>query len=245
MAKVISVSNHKGGVGKTTAVANLGFALARQFKVLMIDLDPQANLSSGLGFENSPITMATIMKDRIHFQRRDIEPEVITKYVHIIPSSIMLNEIEVLLHDKPDGLSVLKDILYELKNKYDIIFIDCPPALNYLTLNALNTSNLIVIPAKPERFSVKGVNQISSIADKNNIPFKILFNQVNKRSLFHKRIMKLTRENYNGSTLSHYVRNNVSLAEAFDEAKNIFHYKSESTGAQDFVEIADELSFYI
>ncbi|MDH5474958.1 MAG: ParA family protein, partial [Cyclobacteriaceae bacterium] len=217
MAKVISISNHKGGVGKTTAVANIGFALARQFKVLIIDLDPQANLSSGLGFENSQINMASIIKDRIHFQRRTIIPEVITKYVHIIPSSFILNEIEVLLHDKPDGLSVLKEILYELKNKYDIILIDCPPALNYLTLNALNSSDLIVIPAKPERFSVIGVDKIVSIAEKNNIPFKILFNQVNKRSLLHKRIIKLTREKYNGRTLNHYVRNNVSLAEAFDE----------------------------
>ena len=241
MAKIISVSNHKGGVGKTTSVANLGFALARHFKVLIIDLDPQSNLSTGLGFVNSSITIGSMLKDRIHYRRPVVNPEVITKYVHIIPGSIELNEIESLLHEKADGQSILNELLFELKSEYDLILIDCPPALNFLTLNAFNCSNLILIPAKPEVFSIIGIEQIEEVSNNLKIPFKILFNQVNKRSLLHKRIIAETKEKYNGNILHNYVRNNIALSEAFNEAKDIFHYKSESSGALDFVEIANEL----
>lgn len=245
MARIICVSNHKGGVGKTTAVANLSFALARRFKTLLIDLDPQANLSTGLGISDTEQTVESFIKDLIHLRSPVLQPIIITEYVHIIPCSFKLSEIENLLHEKSDGETVLKDILRMVKQDYDLIFIDCPPAMNLLTLNALNSSDLILVPAKPELFSVKGIDQIDTIIQGKDISVKVFFNQVNKRSLFHQKVMRETKAKYNGRTLNTYVRNTVSLAEAFGSALDIFHYKSESIGASDFIDLSYEVEHYI
>lgn len=245
MARVISVSNHKGGVGKTTLVANLGFALARNFKILLIDLDPQANLSSGLGFENCEENIEKYFKEVIHFRLPEVNPYTINSYIDIIPGKIDLIKIENQLHDTLRAEFVLKEILLPLKSKYDLIIIDCPPSFNLLTINALHSSNLILIPAKPEIFSIHGVDHIINFANENAIPFKVIFNQVNIRSILHKETIQNTKQQYNGNQMNHTIRNTVVLAEAFENAQNIFSYKSESLGANDFVELADELLPYL
>ncbi len=241
MARVISVSNHKGGVGKTTVVANLGFALARHFKILLIDLDPQANLSSGLGFENCDETIGKYFKDIIHFRHPEVNPYVINSYIDIIPGNIDLIKIENQLHDTTRSEFILNEILLPLKTKYDLIIIDCPPSFNRLTINALHSSNLILVPAKPEIFSIHGIDHIKNFANENAIPFKVIFNQVNMRSTLHRETMRNSKEKLNGNQMNHAIRNAVVLAEAFENAQNIFSYKSKSSGASDFVELADEL----
>ena len=241
MARVISVSNHKGGVGKTTIVANLGFALARNFKILLIDLDPQGNLSSGLGYENCEENIEKYFKEVIHFRSPVVTPYHINSYIDIIPGNIELIKIENQLHDTLRAEFVLKEILLPLKSKYDLIIIDCPPSFNLLTINALHSSNLILIPAKPEIFSIHGIDHIKNFAKENAIPFKVIFNQVNSRSILHKETMQNAKEQYNGNQMNHTIRNTVVLAEAFENAQNIFSYKSESLGATDFVALADEL----
>lgn len=241
MARVISVSNHKGGVGKTTIVANLGFALARNFKILLIDLDPQANLSSGLGFENCDENIGKYFKDIIHFRYPVVTPYVINSYVDIIPGKIDLMKLENQLHETTRSELILKEILLPIKSKYDLIIIDCPPSFNLLTINALHSSNLILIPAKPEIFSIHGIDHIKNFANENAIPFKIIFNQVNIRSTLHRETIQTTKNKYNGNQMNHTIRNTVVLAEAFENAQNIFSYKTESLGAADFVELADEL----
>lgn len=241
MARVISVSNHKGGVGKTTIVANLGFALARNFKILLIDLDPQGNLSSGLGFKNCDENIEKYFKEVIHFRSPVVTPYIINSYIDIIPGTFDLIKIENRLHDTIRAEFVLKEILLPLKSKYDLIIIDCPPSFNLLTINALHSSNLILIPAKPEIFSIHGIEHIKNFANENAIPFKVIFNQVNMRSILHNETIKKAKKQYNGELMNHTIRNTVVLAEAFDNAQNIFNYKSESLGATDFVELADEL----
>ena len=210
MARVISISNHKGGVGKTTIAANLGFALARHFKILLIDFDPQANLSSGLGFENHE-------------------------------ENIDLIKIENQLHDTIRGEFILKEMLLPLKGKYDLIIIDCPPSFNILTINALHSSNLILIPAKPEMFSLHGIGHIKKFAKENAIPFKIIFNQVNLQTLLHRKAIQIAKEQFNGNLLSQTIRNTIVLAEAFENAQNIYCYKNKSSGATDFTNLAYEL----
>lgn len=241
MARVISISNHKGGVGKTTIVANLGFALARNFKILLIDLDPQANLSSGLGFENRKENIGKYFKDIIHFRHPEVNPYVINSYIDIIPGNIDLIKIENQLHDTTRSEFILKEILLPLKSKYDLIIIDCPPSFNRLTINALHSSNLILVPAKPEIFSIHGIDHLKNFANEHAIPFKVIFNQVNMRSILHKETMQNSKEKLNGNQMNHTIRNTVVLAEAFENAQNIFSYKSESSGANDFVELAEEL----
>ena len=241
VARVISVSNNKGGVGKTTIAANLGFALARHFKILLIDLDPQANLSYGLGFENYEENVGKYFKEIIHFRLPEVTPYIINRYVDIIPGIIDLIKIENQLHDTIRAEFVLKEIILPLKGKYDLIIIDCPPSFNLLTINALYSSNLILVPAKPEVFSIHGIDLVKKIAKENAIPFKIIFNQVNIRSLLHRRIIQNAKEQFNGNLLNQTIRNAIVLAEAFENAQNIFRFKSESSGARDFTNLADEL----
>lgn len=241
MSRVICVSNHKGGVGKTTVVANLGFALARNFKVLLIDMDPQANLSLGLGFAKSEENLSKYFKEKIHFRFPTLCPSVINAYVHIIPSNIDLIKIEDLLHETPRAENVLNEMLFPLKSIYDLILLDCPPSFNLLTLNALHSCNLILIPAKPEIFSINGISLIKKFATDHHIPFKIIFNQVNARSVLHQRVISEAELKFNGNLLGHSVRNNIALAEAFEHARDIFHYNSTSQGAEDFANLAEEL----
>jgi chromosome partitioning protein len=245
MARVISISNHKGGVGKTTVAANLGFALARHFKILLIDLDPQANLSSGLGFENSDENIGKYFKEIIHFRVPDITPYVINSYVDIIPGNIDLIKMEKQLHDTPRSEFILKELLTPLKSKYDLIIIDCLLSFNLLTINGFYCSNLILVPAKPEIFSIHGIDHIKKFADENSIPFKIIFNQVNIQSLLHRNTIQNAKKQFNGNLLKQPIRNTIVMAEAFEHAKNIFHYKGDSLGAGDFVDLSEELLPYL
>jgi chromosome partitioning protein len=245
MARVITVSNHKGGVGKTTIVANLGFCLARHFKILLIDLDPQANLSLGLGFDKEEENIEKYLKNIIHFRLPVVTPYVINSYVDIIPCSIELLKIENQLHETLRGEMVLKEMLGPLKNKYDLIIIDCPPAFDLLTKNALNSSNLILIPAKPELFSIHGIKHIKDYALRNDIPYKIIFNQVYTRSKLHQATIQSTKEQLNGNQMNNTIRNTVAIAEAFENAQNIFTYRSDCLGADDFTNLADELLPYL
>jgi chromosome partitioning protein len=119
--------------------------------------------------------------------------------------------------------------------------LDCPPSFNLLTINALACSNLILVPAKPEVFSINGIALIKAFAEERGIPIKIVFNQVDKRSLLHKRVMREAVNKFNGQLLANSIRNSMALAEAFEHAQDIFHYRNKSTGASDFTNIADEL----
>lgn len=245
MSFVISVSNHKGGVGKTTIAANVGFSLARYFKILLIDIDPQCNLSSGLGITDIGENIGNYIKEIIHFRLPEVVPTKINNYVHIVPANENLTEIEDLLHETLRGEFVLKEIIAQVKGKYDLILIDCPPSLNLLTINALNCCNLVLIPAKPEKFSIDGIRLVENFAIENNLPYKIIFNQVNARLLHHQQTMSIAAGKFNGKICNNSIRNTISLAEAFGHAKDIFHYKNRSNGASDFINLADELINYI
>ena len=245
MSKVICVSNHKGGVGKTTIVANVGFSLARYFKVLLIDLDPQCNLSTGLGINDCNDNIGNYIKEMIHSRLPEVIPIKINSYVHIISGNENLIEIENLLHNTAYGENMLKDIIAQIKCEYDLIIIDCPPSINLLTINALNCCNLILIPAIPEKFSINGIRLIEDYARKNNLPYKIIFNQVNTRFLHHQQTMNIASGKFNDKIFKSSIRKSISLAEAFGHAKDIFHYKSKSIGASDFINLADELIDYI
>ena len=245
MSIIISVCNHKGGVGKTTIAANLGFSLARYFKILLIDIDPQCNLSSGLGINDIDENMGNYIKEIIHFRIPEVAPIKINNYVHIVPGNENLTEIEDLLHETLRGEFVLKEIIAQVKHNYDLIIIDSPPSLNHLTLNALNCCNLVLIPAKPEKFSIDGIRLIENFAIENNVPFKIIFNQVNTRLLHHQQTMSIAAGKFNGRICNNSIRNTISLVEAFGHAKDIFHYKNKSIGASDFIDLADELINYI
>ena len=165
--------------------------------------------------------------------------------VYIIPGNIDLLRIENQLYDALRSELILQEILSPLKKDYDLVIIDCPPSFNLLTINALRCSNLALIPAKPELFSLHGIERIKSFAEENNIKFKIFFNQVNTRSNLHAKTILDSKKQFNGNLMSQNVRNTVVLAEAFENAKNIFSYRSSSSGAMDIAKLADELMPFI
>ncbi len=241
MARIISVTNHKGGVGKTTIVANLGFALARQFKVLLIDFDPQANLSSGLGFKDADNTIGRYLQEVIHVRYPTVVPHEINQYVHIIPCKVDLLDIENRLRNTISGDLMLKRIIVTIQKDYDLILIDCPPAFNYLTINALSSSNLVLVPAKPELFSIQGIELIKDYAERKQIPYKIIFNQVDMRSNYHRQVINTAQENYQSNLVANYIRTSISLAEAFEQAIDIFKFNESGNGSKDFIKLADEL----
>lgn len=245
MARIISVSNHKGGVGKTTVTANIGFSLARHFKTLLIDLDPQANLSSGLGVSGREENIAKYFKEIVHFRSPTILPYSLNIHVDIIPGNIGMLKIEKQLHDSPRSELILSELLIPIKKYYDLIIIDCPPSFDLLTINALHSSSLILIPARPEVFSLHGIKNIKKFAKEHGIKYKIFFNQVNSRSNLHKDTILKSKERFNGNLMRQTIRNTVALAEAFEHSENIFNYKSKCSGAADFEELAYELIPFI
>jgi chromosome partitioning protein len=155
-ARVISVVNHKGGVGKTTTTASLGEALANKgFQVLMIDLDPQGNLSQILGVDAPEVQVADSLINNVEF------PVVkITDHLSLSPSDIDLANVEMRFHELTGGEFRLKNRITHLMDKFDYIIIDCPPSLNKLTLSALAASTSCLIPLLPEMSAVKGLNSI-------------------------------------------------------------------------------------
>jgi len=245
VSRIISISNHKGGVGKTTITANLAFAMARQLKVLLIDFDPQTNLSEGLGFADAKENIGAYIKEVIHFRTPEVSPIAINNYVHIIPATKNLLEIDTKLNETVRGERVLGEIIFPLTHHYDLIMIDCPTAFNNLTLNALNCSNLILIPSKAEKFSVDGIEMIRTYAEKNNIPYKIVFNQVSSYFKLHATTMNSIEDRLKSSVLKTKIRSTIALSEAFTHAKNIFHYNVDSRGAKDFIRLSDEIMEFI
>ena len=244
MSKVVCVCNHKGGVGKTTITANVGFSFSRNFKVLLVDVDPQCNLSTGLGVKDGKENVGTYLKEIIHSRYPSVIPVKINNYVDIIAGDIQLLEIENLLHHTAPSEFILEKIINQVKSKYDLVLLDCPPSFNLLTINALQCSDLILIPTKPEQFSIDGIRLVENFASENHIPFKIIFNQVNTRLLLHRQNMSVISGKFNGNTCVNSIRNSISLAEAFGHAKDIFHYKNKSIGATDFVNLSGELMSY-
>lgn len=240
MARVVSICNHKGGVGKTTVTANLGFALARNFKVLLVDLDPQANLSTGLKFPRNSNSVDVFMKQLLHFRSPVIETCFINEYVHLLPATHGLLEIEKIMSRTANGTQLLSQLLYPLRSNYDFILIDCPPAFNTLTINAITSCSNVLIPAKPELFSVLGIHYVASYLQAIDLPFKILFNQVNSRSTYHTQVIKNVKEKYAHELFETHIRNCISLSEAFESALDIFHYRKTSNGSIDFEQVANE-----
>jgi chromosome partitioning protein len=242
MKKIIAFSNQKGGVGKTTAVINLGAALAQsKKKVLLIDLDPQSHLSQSLGHRNAQGGVYNAL------QGDEFTIQSINKNLSLLPSCADLAAAEVSLASEPGGQGILREVLEKIKDDYDFIFIDCPPSLGLLTLNAFTAADGLLIPLQAHFLALSGMAQLvehhKKIKSRLNPQLElvgVLLTFYDKRKTLYKSIRDSAEKAFPGRVFQTAIRDNVSLAEAPSQGTHIFEYAPKSNGAIDYLAAAKE-----
>jgi chromosome partitioning protein len=244
MTKVIAIVNQKGGTGKTTTTVNLGCALAKKGKrVLLVDLDAQGNLGYSLGILDVDQSMGQVLLGGVSFEEILIEREGL----RVAPSTIDLADVEINIAGELARESILKSIL-EKVDETDYILIDCPPSLSLLTINALNAASHVIIPLQMEVLSLQGLDQIiktiSQIKDVLNESLEILGLlpvMVDSRRKLSREIFEHIEENYDFKIFDSRIRTNVRASEAPSFGESLIKYAPTSNGAKDYVSFAEEV----
>lgn len=249
MGRVICVANQKGGVGKTTTAVNLSASLAvAEKKVLLIDIDPQGNATSGLGIkmdENfQSIYHALIDQTPIRELVRDTELE----YLKIIPANIDLIGAEIELVNSSDREKRLKKVLDEIKTEFDFFIIDSPPSLGLITVNSLTAADSVLIPLQCEYYPMEGLSQLLKTIKliKNNLNPSlevegILLTMFDKRNNISHQVMEEVRGHFGSLVFSAVIPRNVRLSECPSFGKPIILYDADSRGAESYLELAKEI----
>ena len=249
MAKVIAFSNQKGGVGKTTSCVNIAASLGKMGKrVLLVDLDPQGNATSGLGIGKKNVRHSVY--EMVLGETPARECIVITKFknLHVIPSTVELAGAEMDLH-APDsrGANALC-VLDEVRENYDYILIDCPPSLGMLTVNALAYANGVIIPMQCEFFALEGLSQlmltISRIKQHYNKDLNvtgILITMYNSRLLLSVQVINELKKHYADRLFETTISRNVKVSEAPGFGMPVYYHGKRSKGAKEYMNVAKEL----
>jgi len=241
---IISVSNHKGGVGKTTSVINIGAGLYNlKNKVLLIDLDPQANLTQSLGIINPPKDIYGAIRGKYELDPIEIQPGF-----DVIPSTLDLSGAEVELSGETGREYILKELLETVKGKYDFILIDTPPSLGLLTINSLTACQEVIIPLQAQYLALQGLTKLMEIIDKINHRLNrdlklggVFITQFDSRKILNKDVEKTIRSHFKTLVYKTKIRDNVALAEAPSLGKDIFSYQKSSHGAEDYQALSKEI----
>ncbi|BDD13096.1 sporulation initiation inhibitor Soj (plasmid) [Fulvitalea axinellae] len=245
MPKIISIINHKGGVGKTTVTANLGASMARLgARVLIVDFDPQANLTDHFGLEEGHAgDVADVILERRKPRSQTYEGD--GYQLDIIPGNLDLSLAEKEFAGRISGFSKCKQLVQELDAQYDTVLIDCPPSLGFLTLNALNASTHVLVPAEASKFSVKGLNTIQNLIEEVKIesnPGLQLIGVVinNMRNL---RVSKQISDYLQSEhlTLKTQVRNYKHYIESAATGTTVFEHEEAQNAQKDYTELAKEI----
>jgi len=249
VAKVISIANQKGGVGKTTTSVNLGACLAHiGKKVLLVDIDPQGNATSGMGVEKADVNQCVynVLVDDV-----DVKQVILPtseENFDIIPATIQLAGAEIELVPTISREVRLKRALDTVKNQYDYILIDCPPSLGLLTLNSLTASDSIIIPVQCEYYALEGLSQLLSTVrlvqkhlNKNLAIEGVLLTMLDARTNLGLQVIEEVKKYFQDRVYKSIIPRNVRLSEAPSHGKPIITYDPKSRGAEVYLELAKEV----
>lgn len=244
MSKVISLSNHKGGVGKTTSSINIGAGLNKLGKkILLIDLDPQANLSQSLGLIDQERNIYGALRGEYKLQ-----PIEIVKGLEVIPSNIDLSGAEVELSDKTEAKFILKELIEPLRASYDYIIIDTPPSLGLLTISAFTASDDVFIPVQAHYLALQGLTKLLEVIERiqeglnRNLKLGgVLITHYDSRRVLNREVAVTISNHFKENLFKTYIRDNIALAEAPAQNLDIFRYNLKSYGASDYFSVCKEI----
>jgi chromosome partitioning protein len=249
MGKIIAIANQKGGVGKTTTAINLAASLGvLDKKVLLIDADPQANATSGLGLDVDSIENGTYQLLEQAVRAKDLIVRTESPNLDIIPAHIDLVAIEIELIDVDQREYQMKQALVSIKDNYDYIIIDCAPSLGLLTLNALTASDSVLIPIQCEYFALEGLgkllNTIKSVQKIHNPDLDIeglLLTMYDSRLRLSNQVVEEVNQHFEGLTFKTIIQRNVRLSEAPSYGESIISFDASSKGSENYLSLANEL----
>ncbi|MCI5730980.1 MAG: AAA family ATPase [Eubacterium sp.] len=249
MSEIMAIANQKGGVGKTTTTINLSAALAEKGKkVLVIDMDPQGNTSSGLGIDKDELetTVYQLMIGDNTFD--ECVQKNVFENLDVLAANVNLAGIEIETMDMEDRNYILSNLISEVEDRYDFILIDCPPSLNTLTINSMTTADSVLVPIQCEYYALEGLSQliytINLVKDRLNQRLCIngvVFTMYDGRTNLSMQVIENVRNNLNQTIYDTIIPRGVRLAEAPSHGLPITQYDSRSTGAKAYMALAEEV----